>query len=92
MVGLSSSLAAAIALPLRGLLLVKRQYEAGAMKEPQKRMTAKKTLNVPPFPPLTWGEYAWEGKITLPSWAGFQNRGGPYGARNRKKLSDGRRV
>jgi hypothetical protein len=31
-------------------------------------MTTTKVLNLPPFPPLTRGEFAWEGTITLPSW------------------------
>lgn len=47
------------------------------------------TLDVPPFPPLTWGGYGWEGAVTLPSWAGFQNRGGAYGSRGARKPSDG---
>ena len=52
-------------------------------------MAKKKTLDVPPFPPLTWDGYGWEGEITLPSWAGFQTRGGAYGGRSSKKPSDG---
>lgn len=52
-------------------------------------MGKKKTLDVPPFPPLRWDEYSWAGKITLPSWAGFQARGGAYGSRSSKKPSDG---
>lgn len=54
-----------------------------------KELTAKKALNVPPFPPLKWREFAWEGTITLPSWAGFQCRRSPYRAHNRRKPSDG---
>ena len=50
---------------------------------------AKKKLNVPPFPPLEWDGYFWVGEITLASWAGFQSRGGAYGARSSKKPSDG---
>jgi hypothetical protein len=50
---------------------------------------AKKKLNVQPFPPLQWDDYGWAGKITLPSWAGFQARGGAYGSRSAKKPSDG---
>lgn len=52
-------------------------------------MAKKKTLNVPPFPPLKWDGYFWVGQITLPSWKGFQSRGGPYGSRSSKKASDG---
>lgn len=47
------------------------------------------TLDVPPFPPLTWDEYSWVGELTLPSWADFQSRGGAYGARSSRKRSDG---
>jgi hypothetical protein len=49
-------------------------------------MAKKKTLDVPPFPPLRWDEYSWAGKITLPSWAGFKSR--PDSPRS-KKVSDG---
>jgi hypothetical protein len=52
-------------------------------------MAKKKTLDVPPFPPLRWDEYSWVGKVKLPSWAGFQARGGAYGSRSSKKRSDG---
>lgn len=34
----------------------------------------------PPLPPLKWVEYFWTGTDSLPSWAGFQARQGPYGA------------
>lgn len=37
-------------------------------------------IEVPPFPPLKWDTYSWTGEITLPSWAGFQSRGGGYGS------------
>lgn len=37
-------------------------------------------IGVPPFPPLKWNKYSWEGEITLPSWAGFQSRHGGYGS------------
>jgi hypothetical protein len=46
---------------------------------------AKKTLNVPPFPPLRWDDYGWAGSITLPSWKGFAARPGSRS----KKVSDG---
>lgn len=49
----------------------------------------RQTLDVPPFPPLTWSGYSWVGEITLPSWAGFQSRGGAYGLRSSRKASDG---
>jgi hypothetical protein len=35
-----------------------------------------KTLDHPPFPPLTWELYFWVAELTLPSWAGFQVRHG----------------
>lgn len=46
---------------------------------------AKKTINVPPFPPLRWDEYSWDGKLTLPSWKGFAARPGSRS----KKVTDG---
>jgi hypothetical protein len=49
----------------------------------------RKTLNVPPFPPLKWDDYFWTGTIVLPAWAGFQTRQGPYGRVNSAKSSDG---
>ena len=52
-----------------------------------KRKTA--ALELPPFPPLTRGEFHWEGRVKLPAWAGFQSRQGAYAGRNSKKKSDG---
>jgi hypothetical protein len=46
---------------------------------------AKKTITVPPFPPLWWDDFGWAGRITLPSWAGFAVRPGSRS----KKVSDG---
>jgi hypothetical protein len=48
-----------------------------------------KALEIPPFPPLTWDEYAWVGEVRLPSWAGFQSRRGPYASVSDEKPSDG---
>jgi hypothetical protein len=50
---------------------------------------AKPTAHVPPLPPLSWDGYFWTAQIVLPSWAGFQCRLGPYGARSSSKPSDG---
>jgi hypothetical protein len=50
---------------------------------------AKQMLNVPPFPPLDWDDYFWTGKVVLLSWAGFQSRGGAYGAVSSRAKSDG---
>ncbi len=36
-----------------------------------------------------WDEFVWTAHDTLPSWAGFQSRGGPYGARDRREPSRG---
>jgi hypothetical protein len=49
----------------------------------------KNTLHLPPFPPLTQGEYHWEGTIKLPAWAGFQSRRGAYASRSSERPSDG---
>jgi hypothetical protein len=46
-------------------------------------------LNLPPFPPLQWGGYFWEGRVALGSWRGFQSRSGAYAARSATKESDG---
>jgi hypothetical protein len=46
-------------------------------------------LNMPPFPPLRWDGYFWSGRLTLPSWRGFQARLGAYAARSSAKESDG---
>jgi Domain of unknown function (DUF6985) len=29
-------------------------------------------LNSPPFPPLQWALYSWEGEVTLKSWSGYR--------------------
>src|SRR5262245_6222566 len=50
---------------------------------------ARKTLSVPPFPPLRWEDYFWVGEVTLPSWAGFQTRRGGYGTVSSSRASDG---
>jgi len=50
---------------------------------------ADDTINVPPFPPLRWDEFFWVGEITLPSWAGFQTRRGPYAGISSVDPSDG---
>src|SRR5262245_50972540 len=50
---------------------------------------SKANPEFPPFPPLKWDEYAWTGKILLPSWRGFQARQGAYGAVSSRKASDG---
>lgn len=49
----------------------------------------KPTLTIEPFPPLEWDEFFWSGTITLPVWAGFQNRLGPYASKAGRKASDG---
>ncbi len=47
------------------------------------------TLDDPPFPPLKWDGYSWTGEVTLPSWAGFQTRRGPYASVSAADSSDG---
>ncbi len=44
----------------------------------------------PGLPEFTWDEYAWTAQDTLRSWAGFQSRGGSYGARDKREPSRGR--
>jgi len=38
----------------------------------------ERIVQFPGSVPLKWGEYFWEGKTVLRSWAGFQERLGPY--------------
>lgn len=47
------------------------------------------TFHTPPFPPLTWDGLFWSGEITLPTWAGYQSRRGPYASVNSPRPSDG---
>lgn len=47
------------------------------------------SLEHPPFPPLKWDLYFWEGEVVLPSWAGFQARRGEYGAVSSRTPSNG---
>lgn len=44
----------------------------------------------PGLPEFSWDQYAWVAQDTLPSWAGFQARGGAYGARDSRDPSRGR--
>lgn len=48
-----------------------------------------KTVTMPPFPELTWDEFKWTATIKLASWAGAQDRRGPYGSVSSSKPSDG---
>jgi hypothetical protein len=47
------------------------------------------TLTLPPLPTLKWNDYFWVASITLPSWAGFQSRQGPYNLIDTVIPSDG---
>jgi len=48
------------------------------------------TLNVAPFPEMTWTDCDWwEGVACLPAWAGFVSSGGAYGAADSPAPSDG---
>jgi hypothetical protein len=50
---------------------------------------SKERLSFPPFPPLKWDHYFWEGELNLPSWAGFQSRRGSYAMIDTSSSSDG---
>ncbi len=52
---------------------------------------ADEILDEAPFPPLRWdGEvFTWCGEVRLPSWAGFQDRSGPYASIGARRPSDG---
>ena len=47
------------------------------------------TLEVPPFPTLTFDDYCWVGSVRLRTWAGFQTRRGPYASVSSPEASDG---
>lgn len=47
------------------------------------------TYDKPPFPLLCANEFAWEGKIMLPAWQGFQSRQGFYCHRDSSVPTDG---
>jgi hypothetical protein len=47
------------------------------------------SLDILPFPPLTWNKYSWTGEVRLPSWAGFQSRRGSYASVSGSGPSDG---
>src|SRR5262249_46796113 len=42
-----------------------------------------------PLPTLTWNGYSWSARVRLPSWAGFQSRGGSYGSIDSHEPSTG---
>ncbi len=44
----------------------------------------------PGLPTFSWDGDVWSATDTLPSWAGFQSRGGAYGARDRREPATGR--
>jgi hypothetical protein len=44
----------------------------------EKEYRMAETLDMPPFPTLTWDDFFWEGKDLFPGWEGFQERGGAY--------------
>src|SRR5687767_1147633 len=46
-------------------------------------------LHSPPFPPLTWNGYFWEGRLILDAWRGFQSRRGRYASKDSDDPSDG---
>jgi hypothetical protein len=48
-----------------------------------------KTITHPPFPELICKEEEWESTFQMPAWAGFQSRGGAYGAIDSNAPSDG---
>ncbi len=48
-----------------------------------------RTIDIPPFPPLTWNRYSWSGEVRLPSWVGFQSRRGAYASVSDPAASDG---
>ncbi|WP_221077003.1 DUF6985 domain-containing protein [Agarivorans aestuarii] len=41
-------------------------------------------------PTFQWNEFFWETEVSLPDWAGFQERNGPYGALSSIKPSIGK--
>ncbi len=47
------------------------------------------TIDVPPFPTLTFDSFCWVGSVRLRTWAGFQMRQGPYASVSSKEASDG---
>jgi len=49
----------------------------------------RSTVNVPPFPVLSWNGASWEGQVVLPAWKGFPVRLGPYGTPTAAETSDG---
>jgi hypothetical protein len=51
---------------------------------------AKRTIEVPPFPTLTWDHSFWTADDVLPSWAGAEDRSGPYSSRSGDAPSTGR--
>jgi len=55
-------------------------------------MTAGRKPARPKLPRLRWDGHAWAGKIALPSWTGFQVRGGPYGQRRKGRAGARRPI
>lgn len=68
------------------------EYDKLVAEKTEKGYEEVDRLNLPPFPPLEWDEYFWVAPIRLPSWAGFQNRGGPYGASSSSKADGTMRL
>jgi hypothetical protein len=62
----------------RYVLVVAKQGERG-----------RPTLNMPPFPRLTWDQCFWVGTLSLEFWRGFQSCQGPYASFSSEEPSDG---
>ncbi len=67
----------------------RKEYDKLSAEKTGKGYEEVQNLNLPPFPSMKWDEYFWVGNIRLPSWAGFQSRGGDYGGSSSSKPSDG---
>ena len=72
------------------LLTWTRPSRSGQTTAMAKQEPKPKSLALPPFPTLRWNGDAWEGEDVLPSWAGFQSRGGAYTSRSSKRPSTGK--
>ena len=60
------------------------------LEHANRKRPARAELKKAPWPAMRFVEFAWDGKVTLASWKGFQQRQGAYGSRSRQKASDGK--
>lgn len=59
-------------------------------RKPKRKPIQQRMVTIAPFPKLKLCAGDWEGTDLLPSWKGFESRGGAYGSRSSSRPSTGK--